>query len=777
MKKNYIIATLSRWIATDLRPRNDESETYNPHCERHKTRGNPVLTSGWENKKAFSLIELLISLVLISLITAAFAPIYTKKLAKNSMTVKIADAKKGLQIYTNPGSYSFDVPEAINKIYFTGAGGGGGGAGATKTTKNVSYSANGTFIVPMAVNAITFTITGSGGGGGASNGASTGRTSCSPIKVPEFLAIRGADTEEDLCYFKRNGDVRWAPIGWNTTKASTETCGNSTTCCWDTYSSEQCTSPGGMYSGCNRQVCTIYAANTICANYGESVVTNASKYRLPTFNEINKVVKYIDTWSRTAMGNGLELCTGNFNNPGTIFEGSNVPKCQPGWQCRPAFDNFCGADAVWASNPGKTYVLRWLGRNSIFVGETVGTHSASVRCVRPLIRYTRFSGAGGASGAQLTKTISVLPNDKFEIQIGQGGTGGVVGSANGKQGGETIITHWRGSTKLGVFSVKGALGGYGATASANGAPNAASNCTDGCTIQSYQGTAGSQNSGGSGGRVKNQGTATKGGELYIDPNRTANQRATSIEIEYAKGKNATAAGFGGGGGFTPPWAASSNNFYQGGRGGNGKVDISYDLITPGGGGGAGANADEIEYKVTPGERLVFTIGKGGIGGASNQAGKNGSATTIMENHIIFNPGSGGTFGNGGNGGVLKINTSKAKPKEVSGVSTSNIGLGQKGERGQMLPNINFGFDGGSGGTTFLGYFGGCGGGIIQDENTQRACQTPSRQDAVETRTHNAVKNEYGGSGGGGGGVKAGSTTLGAGSDGADGYLRIRWGQE
>ena len=355
-----------------------------------------------------------------------------------------------------------------------------------------------------------------------------------------------------------------------------------------------------------------------------------------------------------------------------------------------------------------------------------------------------------------------------------------------------------------------------------------------CTTISYSGESGSSTKGGNGGRVKNEGSinngeASSGGYLYVDSSRTANQRATNEEIRLAKGQNASTAGFGGGGGLTPAWANSTSHFYQGGKGANGKVEITYKVALPGGGGGSSARvagvdnnnkAYEIIYKVSEGDRIVFKVGSGGSGGIENQDGLNGSATVVGDNDIVFLAGEGGKTATdtdknnlkGGRGGYssyineedniqsniqtgIKLK-SKTPPIAYTINPPNNSFKGQNGTRGgvpeadtiQSGYTINntifsYGFNGGMGASPFnvekskTAASISCGGGIQgtlgQTTNLKYLC-TSGNTKGNDARNHDPVNNEFGGSGGGGGGVKDDSFEQGAGGNGSSGYLRIRW---
>ena len=807
-------------------------------------------------KTAFTLAELLTAVLVISVIMVALAPVITKRMKDNiSVTT---DNKKGLEIFTNPGTYTFDVPIGINTLFIQGAGGGGGGAGASESgTKNTAFTSNSGWTVPNGVNKITLTITGSGGGGGAGNGNSTGQT----CRSDEFRATRGSKDESDLCWMKNNRDTR-STSGqyggfWNagvTIEAPyTQTCtgGN---CAWVWLDTMQYT-----YQG----------AGNVCKSYLNYVGHNSQgEYRLPKYEELNKLVQFSDDWLRS--GN-IGLCTWNScqdHATGCSKEtiNSKVKQCSPLSKCLGVSNDWCNPFSIHGENA----YLRWDAKGTgLFTREFSMSQAAAVRCVKSINNYIGYSGAGGASGAVLEIAINVLPNDKLEITIGEGGNAGAYNAnrsnglterlGNGNQGGRTTVVHKRGSKKIGEYIVFGGFGGYGAKSNANGEkiPNGTASgqtsqwlCQidpDGksgasvvpCTAISYSGESGSSTKGGNGGRVKNEGSinngeASSGGYLYVDSSRTANQRATNEEIRLAKGQNASTAGFGGGGGLTPAWANSTSHFYQGGKGANGKVEITYKVALPGGGGGSsarvgGVNSEgkmyEIQYKVKEGDRIVFKVGSGGTGGVASQDGTNGSATVVGDNDIVFLAGEGGKTATnddknnlkGGRGGstscinenndiqttTLGVKIKNTTTTKYSYMPSNSSFKGQNGKRGGVpsgsdiqggysLNNtiFNYGFTGGMGASPFgintskMSSSISCGGGNIsgissisltlgQTTNINYLCASgnPKGNSAL---SHDPVNNEFGGSGGGGGGVVDDSFEQGTGGNGSSGYLRIRW---
>ena len=646
-----------------------------------------------KKRSAFTLAELLTAVLIISVIMVALAPVITKRMKDNvSVTT---DNKKGLEIFANPGTYTFDVPIGINTLFLQGSGGGGGGAGASLSGEiTITKTSDTIWTVPKGVNQVTLKITGAGGGGGGANGASSGATSCENnpgdngmkpnsselAKYPLYHAIRISDDGSDMCIFKRNAfdDGTWPYANKNFTTYTTGQQCTSGACCW--YSAGVVSASTNAdypysYKADKRAVCTYSAANVICNTYGRLEGNGPDyNYRLPTSTELQKWIKYLDVFSRNAGNNGLQLCSHNYLYP----EPNTVPKCTSVQNCIGSYSwNRCDVDSVW----GASYVrFVWTSAKGVSVGNIDNNNANSVRCVKSLKYYNNYSGSGGSSGAVLEKTINVLPNDTFEITIGQGGAGGA-SKTKGGQGETTKIVHKRGGIELGTYYVKGGLGGNAATTSAHGKAytngTAANNTTPSgtcysrnrkdtsdsftggntsCTTISYSGESGSSTKGGNGGRVKNTGTinngeASSGGYLYVDSSRTANQRATNEEIRLAKGQNASTPGFGGGGGLTPAWANSTSHFYQGGKGANGKVEILYKMALPGSGGGSASrvggveestNKDyEIKYKVSEGDRIVIEVGSGGSGGAPGQDGLSGTPTIVGDNEIIFLAGEGG----------------------------------------------------------------------------------------------------------------------------------------
>ncbi len=711
---------------------------------------------------AFTLAELLTAVLVISVIMVALAPVITKRMKEN-ITVQ-TDNKKGLEIYTNPGTYTFDVPIGINTLFIQGSGGGGGGGGSSYIDKEISFNTIGTqtWIVPRGVNQITFTITGSGGGGGGGYAQKINKNCVAGMTQIQFISDNGLD----LCVTDSQTPVNGAYNGLIRTVSAKTTCDRDM-CCWQN-SESYCNSAGG-YSGCNKTTCTYGAAQSWCSSSQFAAKYSVSNARLIKLSEIKRIISYGKLGK-----NGLKVCknisiSDSYCPSGTINKYDNyVSRCEMGVEnSAPGSNNSYAYTAhIWLDNEEQLCFYK----NTISYNKNPLQDKKipySVFCAYELDNWFQYSGAGGASGAVMEKTINVLPNDTFEITIGSGGSGGAA-RTKGSQGGTTKIVHKRGGVELGTYYVKGGLGGNGASTTANGAAytngTASGNTTVSgtcyarnrkdtsdsfvggnttCSVISYSGESGTELQGGNGGRLKNEGVATQGG--------TIGEMGENV----SSGKNATEYAFGGGGGTCKRGVRTASSCSSGGKGANGKINISYRIMLPGGGGGAATrvggskvvsekNTDyEIKYKIQEGTRLVFQIGAGGTGGLAGQNGTNGQPTTISGNKIIFLGGEGGKtvtsaqknnlsscIGTTTNSTTIKncinnssykaqggkssyVSTDSALVNNSTGLITNDSGKisytistsfkGNNGKTGAQSYNIipyTYGFDGGTGGAPF-----------------------------------------------------------------------------
>ena len=640
---------------------------------------------------AFTLAELLTAVLVISIIMVALAPVITKRM-QQTVDVQMTK-KKGEEVFSNPGDYVFEIPIGINTLYIQAAGGSGGGSGVSWFEHTANYnkahitSCTYNWTVPKGVSEIELTITGSGGGGGAGyikdaadvynspsisskpileNGKRLKKTDVTVYNnkclSDEFLATRGADDEYDLCITKENiSFTDWLKYMWDTVDTEnpkpmyrnssaseaeycTTTYGN---CFWPKGSTVDggnglvtCSNDTG-YSECNRPLTTLRNADTLCKVYHTSEEGyyhddyadsgSSAGYRLLTTTEAEKLGKYGKTWGGK---NGLRLC-----GPWTYgFEScTNFGTCpgSPFNNCRTDYVAIEGGTFLPHFQPnGNDYAYAITQRSPYSFIEAI-----SVRCARPLYRSTNYNGGGGSSGAQLTRTLKVLPGDVLTFTIGAGGAGGKLGTnnGNGSQGAQTKVVHKRGSTTMGTYYVNGATGGKGATSYAHGSASTVSTSsvcyaqyrntpagsltggTTSCGKNSQKGDKGTAEAGGDGAvSPMDSKYKARGGVNFVDDSRSANTRSTTKENTCTKGENASpyssssssyycenrensfadaddimAFGGGGGGGFVPNWGAGYSttqrkSYFSGGQGGSGNISLKYKVQIPGAGGGAGA---------------------------------------------------------------------------------------------------------------------------------------------------------------------------------------------
>lgn len=757
--------------------------------------------------RAFTLAELLTAVLVISVIMVALAPVITKRMQEN-ISVE-TDRKKGEEIWTNPGTYTFQAPVGINILEISGAGGGGGGAGAVMKNYSKTYSGSSTrtITVPKGVSRVTFTLEGAGGGGGGANAKTKNDTCKYPLTIPSM-----ADNGKDLCVAIFDPPItgdNWVSIhevGTTTVRENgcwlaTSSKNTAGSCSATSYPSGATYFKGG---GCKKMLCTHEGAASFCSlitNWGTLTAANGKgecgtnipfcsnpiTYRLLTIAELKRL------WSESTPSNQYKWFFGKGLDFAMHMYLGGIPYTrgdESSSGCNSPTGSACYPYGVHASNGHVTlldvyksdYSPRFEKDGPIFYN-SVSNGAMQVRCVRELDNWDQYSGAGGATGAKLTKTINVQPGDTLTFVTGAGGAGGNKGGGTGTQGGSTCVEHKRNGVRYtdpdnslnnGYYCAYGGYGGRGATTSANGQPNstlAACTHTDGCT-KSTNGSAGGSAQGGKGANGPDGATADTG------QNNTA-----------GLGFNATDYTTGGSGGYCPRGNRTPSNCQKGGKGADGRFTIEFDQYAAGGGGGAAGaagtdksgNYHPIKMRVQGGETITFTIGAGGLGGQFSTDGEDGQDTIIAKKNnpevFAFRGGLGGKTGLfngtcaydtlgcgvgglGGAGGKYPnyLNT----PNSFSYLNASAKAVGKQGSQDTK------GFQGGSGGATAIGEYGSCGGFEV---NTDNGC---SKYDANGNggQKHNPITNLLGGEGGGGAGTdgKDGGT----GGSGAPGYIRIKW---
>ncbi len=300
---------------------------------------------------AFSLIELMVSLITISCIAAAFSPIISKKLSMSSIMVsKPSGGSEGDSSGSCPsGQY---MPSGTNTC--------------TKCSDTFSGCSICTESECLVCN----------------SGFNLFNGQCELNSCPANT-IKITTNGKDLCVTQYNmGDRSEFPV--NISNVSVVSVGTSCTadaCCWQGKTSESCDSENGGYSGCNRTVCTYYAAEKICnnLNYG------GMGWRLPTKDEL---AGFDPTTNSKYKGtSGLMLCDDD--------SGYGSAQCADYYNCDTNYYE-CSSNHIWCvqtiqpSNwKTSTYAM---GSGSWSSWSSTGTRYAySVRCVSNLTCATKFN--------------------------------------------------------------------------------------------------------------------------------------------------------------------------------------------------------------------------------------------------------------------------------------------------------------------------------------------------------------------------------------------------
>ena len=225
------------------------------------------ITSLLRYLRAFSLIELMISLVTISLITAAMAPVITKKLSTGTITVGSFGGSGGGII---PASCN------ITNCYECGADGK-----CKKCYEDLGYS--------LQENGYCMKTEEQQDDDGDDGVPS--KEKCEALGALFIPASKNGENGKNLCVSKMNPPdleiintsyFQVAVVPADSTSTSSKVCWKGFT----VYGGDHCSSlANGSYSGCTRTVCNWEAANEICKNWAPGNSKKGS-WRLPTLEEL-----------------------------------------------------------------------------------------------------------------------------------------------------------------------------------------------------------------------------------------------------------------------------------------------------------------------------------------------------------------------------------------------------------------------------------------------------------------------------------------------------------
>ena len=295
--------------------------------------------------KGFSLVELMISLITISLISAAFAPIITKKLSSMGITVGSLGGNGG-----GGGSEEINCPSNITceAGYYLD--------GTCKcqpcSDSNCTYCAHN--ICSICNDGFTL-INGKCENKACHDSGGLPTKACCESVGAMFIDRKYiGNTDYDLCMMKFNaGDdentynfgtttkiyhPNYPKIGVQMNQVGVS-CTSTGNCCWKGNTSTATNSYLG-YSAANRTACQQKAATKICNNWAFGGSKQGS-WRLMTKAEANKLANAITAESdsnpvltKYLTSKGLQLCDRSSNT-----KGSN--KCVPLSVCKGAYANNC----------------------------------------------------------------------------------------------------------------------------------------------------------------------------------------------------------------------------------------------------------------------------------------------------------------------------------------------------------------------------------------------------------------------------------------------------
>ena len=766
---------------------------------------------------AFTLAELLVSVLIISIIMVVLAPVLTKRAAMGDFGIGGGGSGSGgsgsnkagrLFLFDKTDSYCTEATDGENSLdctFETGSGvqevgvimvsAGGGGAGATNPTRqyNVAETAANTtkevkIVNGMANVRISYLSGGGGGGGGAvsveqSAVAGLNQEICNQYNA-RYVTGDQNGTGVASCVLKYNiGDIPDATNGGiapSVTVASVQQDCTAERCCWQGKTGGSCMYSACSYSGCNRTVCTWQAASDSCAQLAYKG-TSAGDWRLPTKKEASSWRTVMRSINYQRGNSGLMLCG---SEKSSIYSKYDPALCTDGYDCDGApNDGTCKPSKIWLSDSVDGSANHYAGymsvtayseskRSSYITFSTPSTNSlqpTSVRCVMTKVptSSTVYSGGGGGGAPYFKDYVipeAVINNSmggKIVLSGGSGGEGKTTG--DGDEGEvSTIMVYNQYDAPVWGIRAYGGNGGKVATSTNYGA--GATSATK-CEI-SENGSSWSLVACGSGGAGGNGETASVSGSGAATGGKGGGSMYSSSTLDGggSGGDTITENGYSGsrygagGGGATVRYQSSTKYQGKGGNGASGVAEILYDIQLPpagGGGGGGGAFLKVDNIPVTPSTTYTIRVGGGGKGGAVANDGSDGgeSKVTFGSNEYVLIGGKGGKAG-------TSATVDSAAIHGVGGSGAIN-GLpsgAKRGNNGYDGSDSTLGCAGGSGGKSGIGNEGGCG--ALFDNGSTCSPTTTGGLSSLFVAPGNLLSAaEYGsaGAGGGGGGWSHNST--------------------
>ena len=713
-----------------------------------------------KKQKAFTLAELLVSILIISVILTLLAPVITKR-AKENISINGGSSNKintRLFIYNksdsncseisgvnNSLSCNFTIPSGVNRINAIAVSGGGGGAGATQPSIEYGKKLTVANATPKTSKTQELTITsgmsnvtvneliGSGAGGGGASWAESNKSSpqsqadCDPFNAMFIPAAYNGTGGKNLCATKYNvGDPNGPTIASSVTTVSVGSSCVGTQCCWTGKTADSCTDDGNgdsSYSGCTRTVCNKPAADMSCSTWAP-MGTNAGAWRLPNNSEISSWGANLSTVSKQLGTQGLQLCDGSVSN------GSH--KCANlSNGCLNAQNNTCKPQLLWSNNVSSSSNVNYTIKNDpqcllIITGTGIGplcsfqkdkakcictnfvsdmTTACCKKTTTTTTKYNYYKLNNGTMTSATTEDNTLAISSRCVLDGSGGGiTSNTVSSGGGGGAGAYIKNYQIPNDvissniggKIKLFSAAGGSGGNSASSQGSSASNGSNGNTSYIEIYDKD-------------NVLKWGIRALGGNYGYGASSTdygnggAQTSANSCQL-YENGVwksiNCTGVGIKGTNG-NKVESASSTNTATGGSGGGSMYNSS--TVIGGGSGGSISSANGYNGSVYGagggGATIVFDSSNNvtkGIGGN----GANGVAEITYD--LVYSAAAGG---GGGGGAYVELSDISVSSGNTYTIKVGNGGSGGSistkgsdgGESEIVFDSITYTLSGGKGG--------------------------------------------------------------------------------
>ncbi len=671
---------------------------------------------GSKRRKAFSLVEMLMALLVASLLLAALAPVMTRKMTEDKVNVSgsLTDSiyheyKVFTNLTTGDGNsankeYEFEFPPNTDETDATRFGaiivaGGGGGAGAaasdvrgpktlsfnqgnaggstSSTTSAVSLPSYTDYRFNRYTDSIKLTIVSGAGGGGGGNGVTKTETPELSQSVCAGYGMGKTDTTGHV------GTVNSPLIVYDSAN-------NMCVSAYNQISSGTRTSPSPSqpycttysYSGFSTPICMKDGAFNACNAFKTAMGGNMN-WRLPTQTEQSK-------WTATFVGRtiaagGLGGCSHS--------SVSGVPYCpaqdvsaskQSQWPSH-IWTSTPYTDSTYCTDGGKAYYAWYLDGTSWAINgfcattlsSTSGapgyTYFGSVRCVlgaEPTQVFNSFSGGSGGAGSTVTinipadvlaKAVELSDDGRGVLRVyaGHGGKGAPAYNNDGYFGQASMVAVYPSTgagtgvgTKLWHILVPGGGGGKKASTTAGGAAGAAGGAK--CSYYFPVSSGGKSTYGTDNTALSFDCSSLPGYVSGVVGEAGIKGDKGLVPAEGGKG------GSMGGNGATCSGTANTTCNSGNTNGAGGSVTINYNARiagAAGAGGGAGSAIRLVNVPIPADRKIKVSVGAGGLPGAAGASGKAGGASYIEVNGVKYETeaGKGGAVATGGNVNAVTYN--------------------------------------------------------------------------------------------------------------------------